>query len=94
MPLTPWWYQHLSRSLTNTRLPLLQGQQFLTGRIQVSAPWVELPSGALASSETWALIPGEVNEIAANFWVPSPIGIGAAAIALLVLVGYACKYWI
>ena len=39
----------------------------------------------------WNLEPGEVNHIAAVFWVPSPIGIGAAFIALFVLVGLLIK---
>lgn len=79
--------------LTNTGLPLLQGQQLLTGRVQVAAPWVRSLTGELMPSAQWTLVPGKVNEIEADFWVPSPIGIGAAAIALLVLVGYALKYW-
>ncbi len=80
--------------LTTTRLPLLQGQQLLTGQVQVTAPWVRSPTGELTTANTWSLVPGELNEIEADFWVPSPIGIGAAAIALLVLIGYALKYWL
>lgn len=88
--------------LTETGLPLLQGQQLLTGNVEVTAPWVRRPSlsagesltGELIPSAQWSLVPGEVNDIEVDFWVPSPIGIGAAAIALLVLIGYALKYWL
>lgn len=80
--------------LTATGLPLLQGQQLLTGQVSVTAPWVRSLAGNFEPSQSWALLPGEVNEIEADFWVPSPIGIGAAAIALLVLIGYALKYWV
>ena len=80
--------------LTATRLPLLQQQQLLIGNVQLQAPWVRLPTGELTASEQWSLVPGELNTLAADFWVPSYIGIGAAAIALLVLIGYGLKYWL
>ena len=40
----------------------------------------------------WTLKPGELNHIEAVFWLPSPIGIGALVIALLVVVGFYIKY--
>ncbi|MDB9526010.1 DUF3153 domain-containing protein [Oscillatoria sp. CS-180] len=80
--------------LAETGLPFLQGQQLLTGRVKVEAPWVRSASGELDTAETWRLVPGEVNEIEADFWVLSPIGIGAVAIALFVLLGYGIKYGI
>lgn len=80
--------------LAETGVPLFQDQQLLTGQVRVTAPWVRSPASELVSAKTWALVPGEVNDITANFWVPSPIGIGAAAIALFVLIGYALKYWL
>jgi hypothetical protein len=36
---------------------------------------------------TWTLKPGEVNHLEAVFWIPSPLGIGTVAIALLVMGG-------
>lgn len=78
--------------LTATGLPLLQGKNLLEGRVILEAPWVRSPTGETIPQQTWSLIPGEVNEIEANFWIPSPIGIGAVAIALLVLIGYTIKY--
>lgn len=79
--------------LAATAVPLLQGRQLFTGQVSVTAPWVRSLTGEFTPSQTWTLIPGEVNEVVADFWVLSPIGIGAAAIALLVLTGYGLKYW-
>lgn len=42
----------------------------------------------------WTLQPGEVNHLEAVFWVPSPIGIGAAMIVVLVLGGMFAKAWL
>lgn len=41
---------------------------------------------------TWSLVPGEVNHLEAVFWLPSPLGIGAIMIVLLVLAGRYLKY--
>ncbi|MEL6469555.1 MAG: DUF3153 domain-containing protein [Cyanobacteria bacterium J06623_4] len=41
---------------------------------------------------TWHLEAGQPHHIEATFWTPSPIGIGAAAIALFCLAGYWVKY--
>jgi hypothetical protein len=40
----------------------------------------------------WTLKPGQINHIEAVFWLPSPLGIGTVAIALLVLGGFYIKY--
>ena len=40
----------------------------------------------------WQLQPGEINHIEAVFWLPSPVGIGAAAIILLAILGFMLKY--
>ena len=40
----------------------------------------------------WQLQPGEVNQIDVVFWLPSPIGISAAAIAVSIVLGYLLKY--
>lgn len=86
--------------LAATGLPLLQGQQLLAGQVTLLAPWVrwqslssgESPAAEFPPQATWSLIPGEVNELEAEFWVPSPIGIGAVIIVLFVSVGYGVKY--
>ena len=80
--------------LAATRLPLLQTQQLLVGNVRLTAPWVRLPTGELNGSEEWSLVPGTLNTLAADFWIPSYIGIGAAVVALFVLIGYGLKYWL
>ncbi len=40
----------------------------------------------------WTIKLGELNHLEAAFWLPSPLGIGALVIALMVLVGYYLKY--
>jgi hypothetical protein len=40
----------------------------------------------------WALTPGQLNHLETVFWVPSPIGIGAFLIILLVAAGGYLKY--
>jgi hypothetical protein len=78
--------------LATTGLPLLQGQQLLDGQVTLTAPWVRSRSQTLTDSETWSLVPGEVNTMVVDFWVPSPIGIGAAVILLVVAIGYVVKH--
>ena len=48
--------------------------------------------GSLGQTNQWPLKPGQVNTIDTTFWVPSPIGIGAVAIALVCAVGYGVRY--
>jgi len=79
--------------VTAPSLPLLQGAQLLTGTVSLSTPWgVSAPASGSPAVDHWSLVAGEVTQIDADFWIPSPIGIGALAIALLVLVGYGLKY--
>jgi hypothetical protein len=40
----------------------------------------------------WQLQPGQINHIQAVFWLPSPLGIGAAIIILFTILGYVLKY--
>ena len=47
---------------------------------------------SIADSRHWQLQPGEVNILDTRFWIPSPIGIGAAVIVLLCAVGYGVRY--
>lgn len=81
--------------LTNTALPLLQQVQLFNGAITLTVPWnLRSPTEEGSSKKNWSLVPGQVNQFEADFWVPSPIGIGACAIALLVALGYGLKYGI
>ncbi|MEM9006855.1 MAG: DUF3153 domain-containing protein [Cyanobacteria bacterium P01_F01_bin.86] len=79
--------------LAATGLPVLKTAQLLEGRITITTPWGVLsPIPEMLPEETWLLTAGEVNQFEADFWVPSPIGIGALAIALLIAIGYGFKY--
>jgi len=40
----------------------------------------------------WALAPGTMQHLEASFWIPSPIGIGAIAVVLLVAAGSFLKH--
>ncbi len=58
-------------------------------------PWgVVTQSGGVGRGREviWPLQPGQITHVQAEFWVPSPIGIGAGAIALLMGLGYLLKY--
>ena len=52
-----------------------------------------IPVGNIISKQlVWRLQPGAINHIEAVFWLPSPLGLGALAIALLMTVGFYLKY--
>lgn len=71
-------------------------------KFQLNTPWIAYSiSGSdnlqpiknpLEKGLIWQLHPGEVNHIKAIFWLPSPLGIGAAIIVLLMILGYLLKY--
>jgi len=72
---------------------------------RLNTPWgaesIETVAGALVPETynegkqlVWKLKPGEINYLEATFWIPSPVGIGALIIALLVAAGVALKYQI
>ncbi|MEL6456043.1 MAG: DUF3153 domain-containing protein [Cyanobacteria bacterium J06623_5] len=50
------------------------------------------PPAIQGRTATWHLEAGRPHHIEVAFWIPSPVGIGAAAIALLCLTGYWIKY--
>ncbi|MDJ0706477.1 MAG: DUF3153 domain-containing protein [Leptolyngbyaceae cyanobacterium MO_188.B28] len=66
----------------------------------LTTPWgIEaLPSSQRPQSQkqervqVWSLKPGQLNHIEVTFWLPSPIGIGALFIILMVSVGYFMKH--
>lgn len=69
---------------------------------QLNTPWVahsisdpdylQPLSNTLKKGLVWQLHPGEINQIKAVFWLPSPLGIGTAIIILLMLLGFLLKY--
>ncbi|MBW4657546.1 MAG: DUF3153 domain-containing protein [Drouetiella hepatica Uher 2000/2452] len=74
-------------------------RQILSLEFRLSTPW---GARALETAHTparrsqgrqliWKLEPGEMNHIAAIFWVPSPIGTGAMLIVFLMLIGLYIK---
>ncbi|WP_229639987.1 DUF3153 domain-containing protein [Waterburya agarophytonicola] len=69
---------------------------------QLDTPWIAYSisdldylqpiDSTLKKGLVWQLNPGEINHIKAVFWLPSPVGIGAAIIVLLMLLGFLLKY--
>ena len=68
---------------------------------QLTTPWIAnsvsghnalQPISNSGKTLVWQLQPGEINHIEAVFWLPSPVGIGAAAIILLSILGFMLKY--
>lgn len=68
---------------------------------QLTTPWIARsvsdrnalqPVKNSGKTLIWQLQPGEINHIEAVFWLPSPVGIGAAAIILLAIFGFMLKY--
>ena len=69
---------------------------------QLTTPWIARSlshtddlqpiSNTLKKGLVWQLHPGKINHIEAVFWLPSPIGIGTAAIILLMILGFLLKY--
>ncbi len=94
-------YTRLSLSLDLTALPdsqtfgppRLQGVPWFTGQVNLSTPWGWHPVGQKGESGSpLALVPGQVNTFTAEFWLPSPIGVGALGIAAAIALGYRLKY--
>ncbi|PSB07255.1 DUF3153 domain-containing protein [Pleurocapsa sp. CCALA 161] len=71
-------------------------------KFQLTTPWIahsisnadnlQPTINPLQKGLVWQLNPGEINHIQAVFWLPSPLGIGAAIIILLGILGYLLKY--
>ena len=69
---------------------------------QLNTPWIAYSvsdsdylqprKDTLKKGLVWQLHPGEINHIKAVFWLPSPIGIGAGIIILLMIIGFLLKY--
>ncbi|NJL85620.1 MAG: DUF3153 domain-containing protein [Leptolyngbyaceae cyanobacterium SM1_1_3] len=70
----------------------------LSLRFSLTTPWglkelTMLPAGLPPRlPEGRSLQLGQLNHMEAVFWVPSPIGLGAAAIAVLMVLGWLIRY--
>jgi Protein of unknown function (DUF3153) len=79
--------------LTRSQLPL-NPRDLLNLELRLNAPDVKILGGNPApvfrkkgQQLVWSPQTGEVNQLRAVFWVPSPLGIGTALIVLFVLLG-------
>ena len=71
-------------------------------KFQLTSPWITRSishegnlqpiKSSLKKGLVWQLHPGQVNHIEAALWLPSPLGIGALIITLLMILGYLLKY--
>ncbi len=68
---------------------------------QVNSPWIArsfqgknllTPVKNTPGKLIWQLQPGQINQIKAVVWLPSPLGIGAAIIIVLMIAGFYIKY--
>ncbi|MEO0458240.1 MAG: DUF3153 domain-containing protein, partial [Cyanobacteria bacterium P01_A01_bin.114] len=74
---------------------LISNLRVLNLSFRLMTPWgiqLDAAESGQVKPGVWQLQPGALNHIDVVFWVPSPIGIGAAAIALLIGLGYLLKY--
>lgn len=89
--------------LSNDGNVLVSPGSLLNLRFSLEAPWgaksVAKDASAIAPEVyddghqlVWTLQPGQLNHVEAVFWLPSPLGVGTVAIALLVLGGFYLKY--
>ena len=85
----------------NGRIKIVSGSS-IDLKFQLNTPWLarSIAGDNLLNPLTpssvrglvWQLEPGNINHIEAIFWLPSPLGIGAAAIILLTITGFWLKY--
>ena len=89
---------HLTYDLQiNSKATPREARSWLNLDFHLTTPWGLTPANPLPGSvrghtATWHLEPSQPQHIEATFWVPSPIGIGGGAIALICLVGYLLRY--
>ena len=73
--------------------PLASPGSLLGLEFQLQTPWGAsvtapgLPLQRQGNTLTWTLQPGQLNHLEADFWIPSPIGLGALGIGLLLVLG-------
>lgn len=80
------------RDSTLSDLSWLSLDFHLTTPWGLTAAFPPVAATATKHTATWHLAANQPQHVEAIFWVPSPIGIGAGAIALVCLLGYYLKY--
>ena len=84
-------------TLINSNSGLIENSGLLDLEFSLTTPWgiKPLPSSQAPQKrgrvQVWPLKPGQLNHIEVIFWLPSPIGIGAIVILLLVMLGSSLK---
>ncbi len=94
--------------LTSNQQVLINSGDLLELQLSLNTPWgakaiksdgvnpeTSNPSRVKSPSErqlVWTFKAGEVNQLEAIFWIPSPVGIGTVVIIFLSSFGYALKY--
>jgi hypothetical protein len=87
--------------LSNQEKIIVSPGSLIDLEFQLNTPWIASsisgqenlePTDNVANGLVWQLQPGQINHIEAVFWLPSPLGIGAGAIVLLMVTGFLLKY--
>lgn len=88
--------------LTHQGKITVDSERLIDLEFQLNTPWLAYSKSAentlqpITKSQNkqlvWHLQPGEINHIKAVFWLPSPLGLGAVAIILLMILGFYLKY--
>ena len=81
---TPWGVQWRTTSTASTPTGLTASGSTFTGSTFTGSIGATHTQGNRAS---YPLRSGEINHITATFWIPSPVGLGALGILLLVTIG-------
>lgn len=89
-------------TITPTKAFVIDPQALLNLELTLNTPWGAEPTlreDALPATIrrqgqlVWLLKPGKINHLEASFSLPSPLGIGAAVIAIFVIAGMFLRAW-
>ena len=87
--------------LTQSEKIVVDADSLANLEFELTTPWIARsiasadnlkPTANSVKGLVWQLQPGKINHIQVVFWLPSPLGIGAAAIIMLAILGYVIKY--
>ena len=79
----------------------VKSNSFINLTFQLNAPWIAhslkgrnllAPTNDTPGKLIWQLQPGQINQIEAIVWLPSPLGIGTAIVLVLMIAGFYVKY--